>query len=81
MTGSMQPPPETTDRTMTDTITWVDDHIELVDQTALPHQEVVLRITTVPELVAAIRRLSVRGAPALGVAGVKGSRCHRKCPV
>lgn len=57
---------------MTDTITWVDDHIELVDQTALPHQEVVLRITTVPELVAAIRRLSVRGAPALGVAGAYG---------
>ena len=73
----MQPPSETagttpTRTTPTDTITWVDGTIELVDQTVLPQQEVVLRIAAVPELVAAIRRLSVRGAPALGVAGAYG---------
>ncbi|MEO2104529.1 MAG: S-methyl-5-thioribose-1-phosphate isomerase [Actinomycetota bacterium] len=73
----MQPPSETagttpTRTTPTDTITWVDGTIELVDQTVLPQQEVVLRITAVSELVAAIRRLSVRGAPALGVAGAYG---------
>ncbi len=32
----------------------------------------MLRLSTVDELVAAIRRLAVRGAPALGVAGAFG---------
>jgi methylthioribose-1-phosphate isomerase len=50
----------------------VDGAIELVDQTALPTEERILRLTTVDELIAAIRSLSVRGAPALGVAGAFG---------
>lgn len=54
------------------TIDWVDGAIELVDQTKLPGELVMLRVTTVDELVGAIRRLSVRGAPALGVAGALG---------
>lgn len=54
------------------TIDWVDGAVELVDQTLLPHREVVLRITDVPTLVDAIGRLAVRGAPALGVAGAFG---------
>ncbi len=53
------------------TIDWVDGRIELVDQTALPQVEVV-RVATVDDLVAAIGRLVVRGAPALGVAGALG---------
>ncbi|SEH00092.1 methylthioribose-1-phosphate isomerase [Nonomuraea solani] len=54
------------------TIDWVDGAIELVDQTLLPDKCVTLRIETVGELVDAIRRLAVRGAPALGVAGALG---------
>jgi methylthioribose-1-phosphate isomerase len=54
------------------TIDWVNGAIELIDQTALPAEERVLRITTVEDLIAAIRSLSVRGAPALGVAGAFG---------
>ncbi len=54
------------------TIDWVDGAIEIVDQTALPVRLVVLRLSTVDELVAAVRRLAVRGAPALGVAGALG---------
>ena len=54
------------------TIDWVDDAIEIIDQTALPGEVRVLRLTTVAELVAAIRSLAVRGAPALGVAGAFG---------
>ncbi|MFD9945437.1 S-methyl-5-thioribose-1-phosphate isomerase [Nonomuraea sp. NPDC059023] len=54
------------------TIDWVDGAIELVDQTKLPDELVTLRITDVDTLIAAIRRLSVRGAPALGVAGALG---------
>ena len=54
------------------TIDWVEDAIEIIDQTALPEAEVKLRIDDVPSLVDAIRRLAVRGAPALGVAGALG---------
>ncbi|MFI7639855.1 S-methyl-5-thioribose-1-phosphate isomerase [Nonomuraea sp. NPDC049400] len=54
------------------TIDWVDGAIELVDQTLLPDKCVMLRIHTVDDLVDAIQRLAVRGAPALGVAGALG---------
>ncbi|MER6947647.1 S-methyl-5-thioribose-1-phosphate isomerase [Nonomuraea sp. NPDC000554] len=54
------------------TIDWVDGAIELIDQTRLPGECVMLRIHTVDELIDAIRRLAVRGAPALGVAGALG---------
>ncbi|MFB9207991.1 S-methyl-5-thioribose-1-phosphate isomerase [Nonomuraea spiralis] len=54
------------------TIDWAGDAVELVDQTLLPDRCVTLRVETVAELVAAIRRLAVRGAPALGVAGALG---------
>jgi methylthioribose-1-phosphate isomerase len=53
-------------------IDWTDDHIVLLDQTRLPHEERHLRITTVDELIDAITRLAVRGAPALGAAGALG---------
>src|ERR1700761_4909352 len=52
-----------------DVLAWRDGYIEALDQTALPHQVRVLRITTVDQLVDAITTLAVRGAPgALGVA-------------
>ncbi|MEO3803850.1 S-methyl-5-thioribose-1-phosphate isomerase [Nonomuraea sp. B1E8] len=54
------------------TIDWVDGAVELVDQTLLPDKCVMVRIHTVDDLVDAIRRLAVRGAPALGVAGALG---------
>lgn len=59
-------------------IDWVDGegdapgHLALLDQSLLPAQERVLRIHTVDDLVDAIARLAVRGAPALGVAGAFG---------
>ncbi len=46
--------------------------IRLLDQTRLPAEEVYLTCAEVPELVAAIGRLAVRGAPLLGVAGAFG---------
>src|SRR5262249_56034473 len=57
---------------VTRTIDWVRGGIELIDQTRLPDELVVLRIEDVSTLVSAIRRLAVRGAPALGVAGGVG---------
>jgi methylthioribose-1-phosphate isomerase len=46
--------------------------IALLDQTRLPADEAIVTCTDVPELVMAIRRLVVRGAPLLGVAGAYG---------
>ncbi len=54
------------------TIDWVDGEIRLIDQTRLPDELVVLRITALDPLIDAIARLAVRGAPALGVAGGLG---------
>ncbi len=53
-------------------LAWRDGFIEALDQTALPHEVRVLHLDTVDSLVAAIRRLAVRGAPVLGAAGALG---------
>ncbi len=54
------------------TVAWADGVVEILDQTRLPDHEEVLACTTVADVVGAIRRLSVRGAPAIGVAGAYG---------
>ena len=54
------------------TLDWVDGAVEMIDQTRLPQETEMLRIDAVADLVDAIGRLSVRGAPALGVAGAYG---------
>ena len=51
---------------------WRDGHIVAIDQTALPHEVRMLHLTTVDELVDAITRLAIRGAPVLGAAGALG---------
>ena len=58
----------------TKTIWWNDENnsIMLIDQTKLPVEFSVIEVTTVERLAEAIRRLEVRGAPALGVAGAFG---------
>ncbi|HEY0449478.1 S-methyl-5-thioribose-1-phosphate isomerase [Actinophytocola sp.] len=55
------------------TIDWRDDHIVAIDQTKLPGELVELAIFSVEDLVDAIRRLAIRGAPALGAAGALGA--------
>ena len=54
------------------TIAWVEEGVEVIDQTKLPHFEVVRRCTTVDEVVDCIERLVIRGAPAIGVMGAYG---------
>ena len=49
-----------------------DGVLELLDQTRLPAEVVWLRCTTPDEVVDAIKRLAVRGAPAIGVAAAYG---------
>ncbi|MFF3209551.1 S-methyl-5-thioribose-1-phosphate isomerase [Streptomyces sp. NPDC002886] len=53
-------------------VEWAGDALALIDQTALPHRKEVLRVADVDALVDAIRRLVVRGAPAIGAAGAYG---------
>ncbi|HEU4396565.1 MAG TPA: S-methyl-5-thioribose-1-phosphate isomerase [Actinomycetota bacterium] len=53
-------------------VDWRDGRLEVVDQTLLPGQLRVLELATVAEVVDALRRLVVRGAPAIGVAAAFG---------
>ena len=53
-------------------ITWADGALLAIDQRLLPHELRRLRITTVDELIEAIKTLAIRGAPALGVSGAFG---------
>ena len=48
---------------------WWDEGLWLIDQTQLPEKYIPLKIESIRQLVAAIKSLSVRGAPALGAAG------------
>ncbi|MBI1336626.1 MAG: S-methyl-5-thioribose-1-phosphate isomerase [Phycisphaera sp.] len=61
---------------MIEHITWIGDprkgHLRLLDQTKLPGETVNLDCTTVQDVWDAIKRLSVRGAPAIGIAAAYG---------
>ncbi len=54
-------------------IRWRNGKVALIDQTRLPHEEVWLELPDYPSVVAAIREMRVRGAPAIGIAGVAES--------
>jgi methylthioribose-1-phosphate isomerase len=51
---------------------WSDGALELLDQTLLPAEERWLRCERPEQVADAIRRLAVRGAPAIGVAAAYG---------
>lgn len=53
-------------------IGWQNGEVELIDQTRLPGELVVIRPHTVEEMWDAIKRLQVRGAPAIGIAAAFG---------
>jgi methylthioribose-1-phosphate isomerase len=53
-------------------IAWDDGVLVVIDQRALPHELRQLRITTVDEVIDAIKTLAIRGAPAIGVSGAFG---------
>lgn len=54
------------------TIDWVTGGLRIVDQTLLPDELRLIDLRTVDDVVDAVVRLAVRGAPALGVAGAMG---------
>lgn len=56
-----------------ETLRWKEDgRLEILDQTGLPHKIVYLNCTGYREVAGAIRRLAVRGAPAIGAAAAYG---------
>jgi methylthioribose-1-phosphate isomerase len=59
-------------RSVIKTIFWKDDAVVMIDQKALPHEELHLRFTDYKDVIAAIKDLTVRGAPAIGVAAAMG---------
>lgn len=53
-------------------IQWRDDRLVLLDQRLLPAAEIHVECATSTAVVAAIRDMVVRGAPAIGIAGAYG---------
>ncbi|MEE4113217.1 MAG: S-methyl-5-thioribose-1-phosphate isomerase, partial [Desulfobacteraceae bacterium] len=54
---------------------WLDDDqttVKVIDQRQLPHRFVVADLTTVDQVIHAIREMFVRGAPLIGVTGAYG---------
>jgi len=54
------------------TINWVDNTCVIIDQTLLPGTLEYIPVTTVDGMYDAIKKLKVRGAPAIGIAGAFG---------
>ncbi len=53
-------------------ISWENGRLRIIDQTFLPKREVYSSLTTVGQVWDAIKKLRVRGAPAIGIAGAYG---------
>ncbi len=53
-------------------IQWNESHITIIDQTFLPEREVYVDLRTSGQVWDAIKKLKVRGAPAIGIAGAYG---------
>ncbi|MBF6194809.1 S-methyl-5-thioribose-1-phosphate isomerase [Nocardia sp. CDC186] len=53
-------------------LVWDDGALVTIDQRGLPHDVRELRLSTVDEVIDAIKTLAVRGAPAIGIAGAFG---------
>src|SRR6478736_6623852 len=58
---------------MLETLTWTGSALRLLDQTKLPTQTVHVDIGNEKQMWDAIKRLVVRGAPAIGVAAAFGA--------
>ena len=54
---------------LTPTIQWCDGFVKLIDQTKLPLEESYITTDDYKTICESILKLSIRGAPAIGVAG------------
>ncbi len=55
-----------------ETVTWKDNHVVLLDQTRLPHEEIYHEYNDPQDVALAITKMIVRGAPAIGVTAALG---------
>ncbi|MFP8489019.1 S-methyl-5-thioribose-1-phosphate isomerase [Gracilimonas sp. Q87] len=53
-------------------ISWQDDHLVILDQTQLPLREIYSDVNTIGQVWEAIKKLKIRGAPAIGIAAAYG---------
>jgi methylthioribose-1-phosphate isomerase len=53
-------------------IEWIGDRVRMIDQTRLPLEEVYIETADYLEIVDAIKKLKIRGAPAIGIAAAFG---------
>src|ERR671928_783038 len=54
------------------TVTWKDDSVVLIDQTKLPNKLAYVKCKNYKEVANAIKKLVVRGAPAIGISAALG---------
>lgn len=54
------------------TVEWENCKVKIIDQTQLPHRLKFIYLRTIRDVVAAIKTMKVRGAPAIGVAAAFG---------
>src|SRR5512143_2278259 len=57
---------------MVNTLEWTDAGVRFIDQRKLPTEEVYVECKTYEEVAEAIRNMTIRGAPAIGVAAAMG---------
>jgi methylthioribose-1-phosphate isomerase len=57
---------------MIKTLEWTNEGVRFIDQRKLPMEETYVTCTTYEEVAEAIRNMTVRGAPAIGVAAAMG---------
>ena len=57
---------------MIKTIEWTDEGVRMIDQRLLPTEEVYVTLRSYDEVAEAIKNMTVRGAPAIGVSAAMG---------
>src|SRR6266850_1812656 len=57
---------------MIKTIEWTNDGVRMLDQRLLPTEEKYLMLRSYEEVADAIKKMAVRGAPAIGVSAAMG---------
>ena len=55
-----------------ETLRWIDDHFEMIDQRVLPSEFSYISYNSAKSVADAIRSMLVRGAPAIGCAAAYG---------
>ena len=58
------------------TIEWKENTVVMIDQTRLPGEESYVECKTYEDVADAIKRMVIRGAPAIGVAAGHGYRAR-----